>query len=1047
VCALRAGNSETAILRSYDNNEPELLYNECKIWEACRATSAATTFFDPIKIGPFDQEFADGGVIYNNPVQLVNREAAATWPDRIQGAVLISVGTGSAPGAAFQGNLKKIVEAMKSVVTQTERTANDFFLSQEAMVKDGRLFRFNVLQGLANVGLEEYKEKAKIADSTQTYLMNGETKQKLRLCVEKLSKITTNSTANSIDTSSKSSEPSRLGLANFRLPFCRSMLTTSIRVWRSTASPGERQVRSIDVILYYMLICKGFYESLDWQARNHRYDDIEEPFKSTYSWIFEEPGKEFLVWLKSAQNIFWISGKAGSGKSTMMKYIFDDPKTLKFLNHAPNSDIKTIGFFFHNRGSALDASFEGLLRHLLREVLTAYPQLALVYRETTRIRQIGPAAEFLETRHQPLELELGIWPLSTLQLVVYAVVTQQTVFGDICLFVDGLDEFEGDDQTIANFFRMVVHTGVDKGGGLRISACLSSRPHIAFQDAFRAYPRMLMHEKTHADISKYVTTRIKESTRIERPVLFATNPSIINDLLEEVIKRAMGVFLWVRLAVNALLQGLSAGDSFEQLNAQLLELPDDLEGLYKQMLRRIEPRYRQDTALLLQLIQTSRNVLSYGVFITAARPYSKILTMEENSSLSSAELELDQSPDAEAMKRRMLSRCGGLLEISSVVQVQTNVKVQRVQFIHQTVKEFLQKDDTWQELFGVTPLDGLIEAHRHHAATFYYLIKSWDSEESLRDGVFQLLFADLVYHIGQVESLSCQSTVEILDLTNKEITRQLGESSHWYTRLVPPHVGDWNDDLLSFAIHSDLELYIENKIKRNVSLVLNRKGRPLLHYAVDKTSYVEYRDDGKLTCINVSTVASLLGFGADPNQVYEGASAWQLLLGVIVKDPNLDYPYGSSRARFQAVVGAAQEMLLHGADVHADMGNLDPNRRLTWVSPVQLFLVKWSRFAEDQVREVVRLMVRKGADLNLRDNRNVPIVDYAKGDLDFHAELVQLQDMQVRNLSRPLSPFPSTSSSVSSRRLRMGLALRRRSLPWSSFLKIHREEPRRSSGS
>lgn len=186
VCAVRTGNSACAIIRSYDNNEPELLYDDCKIWEACRATSAASTFFDPIKIGPFDQEFADGAIIYNNPIQLVHREAEATWPNRMSNAIVISIGTGSGPGLAFQGNLKNIVQAMKDIVTQTERTADDFYHAHRKMVDEQCLYRFNVYHGLAEVGLEEYKEKAKIADATQTYLTQGETKQKVRACVNQL---------------------------------------------------------------------------------------------------------------------------------------------------------------------------------------------------------------------------------------------------------------------------------------------------------------------------------------------------------------------------------------------------------------------------------------------------------------------------------------------------------------------------------------------------------------------------------------------------------------------------------------------------------------------------------------------------------------------------------------------------------------------------------------------------------------------------------------------------------------------------------------------
>jgi predicted acylesterase/phospholipase RssA len=163
-----------------------LLFDECKVWEACRATSAATTFFDPISIGPYGQEFADGGVIYNNPVDLVYREAANTWPDRMDDAMLISIGTGSAPGGPFRGNIKSIVEALKSIVTQTERTAEDFYRGHGVMVAENRLFRFNVFHGLADVGLEEWREKERVANSTQTYLEKGEIIQKVKLCVGKV---------------------------------------------------------------------------------------------------------------------------------------------------------------------------------------------------------------------------------------------------------------------------------------------------------------------------------------------------------------------------------------------------------------------------------------------------------------------------------------------------------------------------------------------------------------------------------------------------------------------------------------------------------------------------------------------------------------------------------------------------------------------------------------------------------------------------------------------------------------------------------------------
>lgn len=57
-----------------------------KIWEAARATSAATTFFDPMTIGRYGQEFVDGGGKRNNPIQETYDEVQACFPCEISNA-------------------------------------------------------------------------------------------------------------------------------------------------------------------------------------------------------------------------------------------------------------------------------------------------------------------------------------------------------------------------------------------------------------------------------------------------------------------------------------------------------------------------------------------------------------------------------------------------------------------------------------------------------------------------------------------------------------------------------------------------------------------------------------------------------------------------------------------------------------------------------------------------------------------------------------------------------------------------------------------------
>ena len=186
VCATQVADSALAVLRSYDTKWSDALSEKCLVWEACRATSAATTLFDPIKIGAYGQNFADGGLLYNNPVQILKQEATKMWPDRFDSSVLVSIGTGSAPGASLEGNLKTIILAMRDIVTGTERAHNDFHKDNREMVQQDRFFRFNVYHGLADIGLDEAEAFGPIASRTQTYLNLAKVQEEMEVCIKKL---------------------------------------------------------------------------------------------------------------------------------------------------------------------------------------------------------------------------------------------------------------------------------------------------------------------------------------------------------------------------------------------------------------------------------------------------------------------------------------------------------------------------------------------------------------------------------------------------------------------------------------------------------------------------------------------------------------------------------------------------------------------------------------------------------------------------------------------------------------------------------------------
>lgn len=160
------------------------------MWEAGRATSAASTFFEPIEIGQFGEIFVDGAIGSNNPIRELWAEAGDVWreegplQDNIQ--CLVSIGTGVPSPHAFGNTLPQLANTLKELATETENTAATFFQEQRQLVQDNKYFRFNVTKLLETVGLEEIEKRNVVAAATSFYLSSEEISEQMQRCGENL---------------------------------------------------------------------------------------------------------------------------------------------------------------------------------------------------------------------------------------------------------------------------------------------------------------------------------------------------------------------------------------------------------------------------------------------------------------------------------------------------------------------------------------------------------------------------------------------------------------------------------------------------------------------------------------------------------------------------------------------------------------------------------------------------------------------------------------------------------------------------------------------
>jgi hypothetical protein len=383
-----------------------------------------------------------------------------------------------------------------------------------------------------------------------------------------------------------------------------------------------------------------------------------------------EMAMDLRRWLKDdGDRVFWVTGKPGSGKSTFMKFLRDHDDADALLQEWAQEDhLIVTDHFFWLPGTQLQNSFEGLARSLMHAILASLTSDIASAKIICGKRRWSQTAS-----HRP-------WSQSEFKQMFSNLGGLRGI--RVFLLIDGLDECcpqQSHDDLMDTLMDMVERP--------KIKACLSSRPWNEFATRLRRSPSLRLDQITKLDMTTYVTKKIHSAVRHQ-----ALMAEEVRKLVDLVVHRADGVFLWVELVVRAINVELKKDRGLVRVYSIVEDLPSELDDYFTTLIYdRIEKTSGNisDTASVLSLaIQVKEREIADLASSTQRHTFIDFWL------LSRGALDpLMDCPNIDAPKfdkRRvngMLKQTQSFLELASKDLLV--LEHGRVEFLHRTVADFL----------------------------------------------------------------------------------------------------------------------------------------------------------------------------------------------------------------------------------------------------------------------------------------------------------------------------------------------------------------------
>ena len=683
-----------------------------------------------------------------------------------------------------------------------------------------------------------------------------------------------------------------------------------------------------------------------------------------------------MDWLRSDGRIFWITGKPGSGKSTLMKHLIENKRTEE-LTSKPSTPNVLISYFFYELGDPQEKDFVSLLHAFVYRLLEGFHNISngvssmLIQILEPYLTQAGE--NLTQAGEHP-------WAQKVLQEALRNIVVQFPVNAQVVLFIDGLDECGGSHADQLDFLKDLVESSKDSK--LSVKICIASRADVDIRLRLSIYPSLAIHHFTDPDISSYVTRRLKAAWERMASQPDGTTATFNQELIDSVVRKAEGVFVWVNLVVTQLVMAIEAEDQDRDLHQQVARFPEGLEQLYQRIVAKIPQNRLHEAINLLQIVASTTAHENFPLEFGADNLWKMCNAMKDPSTAISENAYFEegfrgndgpsQKEQCAAMKRRVQSSCRGLVHCDDA----PNLCEAKVTFLHRTCVEYILNTEVFSRmvakadpnLIGIPEVSlmamalRLLKTDPQHKPAFLVTSLEQARLEYQDANVVSIFFLQAAECAERATGSAQTVFVDELDRVCSLLRQEW--ASFFLVSLYDELQLDWHTDVLCLAVSYGLTLYVSQAIEKEGQKLFQRAGRPLLYYAVKNSS----NNPNQLEVVQV-----LLEHRADPNQTFGLSTPWtSCLLSTKIYDE-----FGMWKSKLIPL------MLSYGANPCQRVSRDDSKWWMRYERPehyttaFHIALTRLEPLTKDEKMTCIRPFLDHCENYDVLDSDNVGIVEWA----------------------------------------------------------------------